>query len=261
MSKYTTEVRNICQAYNDLEEPEDYSDIDTVIDTALPKIFDFTFPIFDEAYRTTLEKKIVLHFYTREIGFETVSLWKLKLRTKLNEIMPFYNKLYQSELMAINPLWNVDFTTTLYEANAGTSQGTDTTTGSDNLVHSGTNSHTENFNQWDKYSDTPQGSIRNMNGNPATIETADDEYLTNARNISNNTSYSGSDGYTDTKSDTRTSNNSVNTSGTRNYTKTEQGYRGGKSRIELITQYRKALLNIDMMVINDLEPLFLHLWN
>ena len=53
-----------------------------------------------------------MHYYTREIGFETVGLWKLKLQTKLNEIMPYYNKLYETELLKYNPLYDVDMTTT-----------------------------------------------------------------------------------------------------------------------------------------------------
>ena len=49
-------------------------------------IFDFDFPIFDEDYKIPLEKKILRHYYLREIGFETLGVWKLKLNDKLNEI-------------------------------------------------------------------------------------------------------------------------------------------------------------------------------
>ena len=78
MSKYTTEVRFICETESGLTESVGYKDIDTVLDNSVDKIFDFDFPIFDENYRGVLERKILLHFYTREIGFETVGLWKLK---------------------------------------------------------------------------------------------------------------------------------------------------------------------------------------
>jgi len=110
MSKYTTEVRYICEHFSGLSESVGYNDVEQVIKNCLTKVFDFNFPIFDESYRTVLETKILRHYYTREIGLETVGLWKLKLNTKLNEIMPFYNQLYKSELIDFNPLYDVELT-------------------------------------------------------------------------------------------------------------------------------------------------------
>ena len=111
MSDYTTQVRYICENYCGLESSEGYDKVEEIIDNSIGKIFDFNFPIFDENYRCVLERKIIRHFYTREIGLETVGLWKLKLATKLNEIMPYYNQLYKSALYEYNPLYNVDYTT------------------------------------------------------------------------------------------------------------------------------------------------------
>ena len=110
MSKYTTEVRFICEEAAGLTSSVGYLGVNDVINTALPKVFNFDFPIFDETYRPILEKKILKHYYTREIGLETVGLWKLFLDTKLNEIMPYYNQLYKSELISFNPLYDVDLT-------------------------------------------------------------------------------------------------------------------------------------------------------
>lgn len=76
------------------------------------KIFDFPFPIFDEEYRPVLCQKILKNYYTREIGFETVQLWKLRMNQKLNLIMPYYNKLYITDRLEYNPLFDVDLTTT-----------------------------------------------------------------------------------------------------------------------------------------------------
>lgn len=111
MSKYTTEVRYICENAAGLDESKGFSDVDEIIENAIPSIFSFDFPIFDETYRNVICTKILRHYYTREIGFETVGLWKLKLQTKLNEIMPFYNQLYESELIKFNPLYDVDLET------------------------------------------------------------------------------------------------------------------------------------------------------
>ena len=112
MSKYTTKVRYICERAAGLSDSVGFNDVDTVISSALPKVFNFSYPIFDEEYRDVLETKILRHYYTREIGLETVGLWKLKLQTKLNEIMPFYNQLYKSELLKFNPLYDTDLKTT-----------------------------------------------------------------------------------------------------------------------------------------------------
>lgn len=208
MSKYTTELRFICETEAGKTESVGLSKVDEVISAALPHIFDFDFPIFDENYRVPLETKIIRHYYTREIGLETYGLWKLKLQTKLNEIMPYYNKLYQSELYTYNPLYDVDMTTTHVgqrtgentnidhrnseRRNSGTSKnvGDETTadtnrattsgersvenTGSETNTGRTKNSATRDYQRDDAYSDTPQGSlnnVRNLN------------YLTNARNI------------------------------------------------------------------------------
>ena len=116
MSKYTTEVRYICETYAGLTESEGYDSIDEIVEKAVPKIFrSADIPMFageTEAHRALLLKKILLHYYTREIGYETVGLWKLKLNQKLVEIMPYYNQLYESELLQFDPLKNVDVTKT-----------------------------------------------------------------------------------------------------------------------------------------------------
>lgn len=113
MSNYTTEIRWIVEqtAVNKGVDVKN-SSINKIIDSALPFVFDFSFPIFDQSYRDVLCTKILKHYYTREIGFETVALWKFKLDTKLNEIMPYYNKLYNTELIEFNPLVDVDYYTT-----------------------------------------------------------------------------------------------------------------------------------------------------
>lgn len=116
MSKYTTEVRYICESYAGLTESVGYDSIDEIVDKAYDKIFKTQqIPMFageTSEHRALLYKKILLHYYTREIGYESVGLWKLKLNQKMMEIMPYYNKLYESELLQFNPLENVNVTKT-----------------------------------------------------------------------------------------------------------------------------------------------------
>lgn len=112
MSKYTTEVRYICEDAAGYDESKGYSSVDQIISQAVPKVFNFDLALFDDAYRNVLFSKILKHYYTREIGFETVGLWRLKLETKMQEIMPYFNQLYRSELLKFNPLYDTDLSTT-----------------------------------------------------------------------------------------------------------------------------------------------------
>ena len=130
MSKYTTELRYICEVNAGETESTGYNDVQEVIDNSWDKIFSFDFPIFDENYREGLCKKIIKHYYTREIAEETYGLWKLRLDARMNEIMPYFNKLYESELIAISPLVN-------YRMNKS---GNGSKGGSDGIVDSGTES-------------------------------------------------------------------------------------------------------------------------
>lgn len=323
MSKYTTEVRYICETAAGLETSEGYLSVNQIIKAALPSVFDFEFPIFDETYRPLLETKILKHFYTREIGLETVGLWKLKLDTKLNEIMPFYNQLYKSELIEFNPMYDVDLTrdhklnktettiqkgtediTALKNGNISDNTNVDETTTQDTHNESTTNNTSEtNINnttgstseetasatktQYDKYSDTPQGSLTNVQN---------DTYLTNARMISDSDGRTGKTTVngTDESNGTTTSETTGNETGSnttevssntrkdiettdsenRNATQTAnkdvnsiddylehvKGKNGGVSYSTMLKEFRDTFLNIDMQIINELNELFLNLW-
>lgn len=152
MSRYTTELRYICESMYDNEQ-HPFGDVGVIVENARSKIFDFPYPIFDEGYRKALETKIINHYYTREIGMETYGAWKLKLMARMNEIMPYYNLIYKSTLFEFNPLYDVDYyksgnkqgvandttTSTNERKNESTSDGNVKTTGTNNdkTTHSG----------------------------------------------------------------------------------------------------------------------------
>ena len=128
MSKYTTEVRFICETYAGMTENKGVADVKSILTTSAPKVFDFDFPIFDEQYRLPLETKILRHYYTREISEETVGLWNLRLEDKMNLIMPYYNQLYESELLKFNPLYDVDLIRDHKRENEGETNSTENRT-------------------------------------------------------------------------------------------------------------------------------------
>ena len=112
MSKYTTEVRYICEEAAGLDASVGLNDVNNVVEAAYPKIFDSSLVFYNEETKTRLLPKILIHYYMREIGFETVGQWKLKLNQKMREILPYYNQLYASEALVYDPLKNVDNTHT-----------------------------------------------------------------------------------------------------------------------------------------------------
>lgn len=293
MAKYTTEVRTICEFFANQNSPVPSTSltVDSTISSAIPSIFSFNFPIFDESYRIPLETKILRHFYTREIGFETFGLWQIKLETKLNEIMPYYNQLYKSELLEFNPFYDVELGTTnnknLTQNEKRTENATDTfesetnskttteTTDSQNITDKTTgnenNSYDKNNTEKNAYSDTPQTQITNVDNYT---------YLTNYRNVSN----VGTD--TETKNNTvdytRTNTNDINTDVTGNittnstnmnnvdeqkglqstedYIEKVSGKRGTASYSQMLQEFRQTFLNIDMEVIESLDELFMQIW-
>lgn len=74
------------------------------------KIFDFNYPIFREDYRLGFEERFIEYFYTDKIGLETVALFKQRLKVKLNAIMPYYNKIFETQEMQQRILDNYDVT-------------------------------------------------------------------------------------------------------------------------------------------------------
>ena len=246
MSKYTTEVRFICETAVGLDDSVGYADVNEIITGAIPKIFNFDFPIFDENYRSVLERKILKHFYTREIGEETVGLWKLRLDTKLNEIMPYYNKLYMSELLEFNPLYTTDLTRKKDNEITGQNEGTVDSTNSN--TSNGTGTGTSSGTSKDKYSDTPQGALTNVENGT---------YLTNARITEDSASNSSTSSNTSSGSGNVTSENSSLT--TEDYLEHVVGYES-RSASKLLKEYRDTFLNIDMMILEELEILFMQLW-
>ena len=145
MAKYTTSVRSICEINSGLDESKGQASVNDIIANSRDKIFDFPYPIYDEDYRAVLESKILKHYYTREICAETVGRWKLFLDARMNEIMPYYNKLYESELLKFNPLYDVDYTRTSNRvgnqtgAESGTSGNTSIDTMTGNIADTASN--------------------------------------------------------------------------------------------------------------------------
>lgn len=183
-----------------------------------------TYPIFSEAHREVLNNKIIRHYYTREIGMESSSLFVYRLETKMLEIMPAYNELYQSKLIEIDPLSTINIDTLT------TSTGKQT---SDVEAQSVTSSENESVGE-SVSSDFPQNVI-SPEGNYATVGSKS-ESNANVEGRANESSL------TENVSEDESVNN-------------VKGMQGDPNA--LLRSFRANIINIDLQIIMECEDLFM----
>lgn len=178
MSKYTTELRFIVQNTS-LDEVEgwfkDYelSDYLTAQEIA----------IIEERGTWTkdkLAKLIVQHYWIREIGLETVELFKHQAKVAMAEIMEGKAPLIYSASLQYDPLVNVDFTETYTEntsqdGNAdGLNVNSDTPQGqiSKSTILAGNYATSTGASEGTSHSEGTQTYTRKQKGNSGALTTA-----------------------------------------------------------------------------------------
>ena len=279
MSNYTTELRYIIETLSG-----NTGTIEEMISKAKDQIFDDYWSTYDVDYKATLEQKILRHYYTREIGLETCGLWKLKLNTTLAEIIPKYNEMYKMyESIKDKLISNIDLTET--------NSGTDNTTSNTNATGSTTqnsNSNNESTSKndgsssssstnnasgngtsdaWTTANDTPQGALTGLEDNRYLSSATHNKGATTQES---NTTATSSGTQSTTSKDTSkatTTNSATSTNATDTTARTTSEYMkhitGNNGSINYIDQYNKLLngyMNIDKMIIDELEPLFMGLY-
>lgn len=199
--------------------------------------------------KKAFEKKVLDHFWMRQIGAETVGRFLHYFRRTVREIMPYYIQRYQSvDLMKdpeIRPLDNYNMIeeyegeqTNMAESNASGTNGTD-----NNLTRK------ESGHSAGAESDTPQGAL-DMSINGSTLALA---YASKTEQ-----GLTGSDVTEDSFStETHASNGKSTGEGTDKHKLTRRGNIGVTTYSDLLEGYRKTFLNIDMEIINELESCFL----
>lgn len=183
------------------------------------------YPIFDENYRNVLNKKIVDHYYFREIGAETPGQFNFYLKRLMNEIMPYYNQLYKSKLIEFNPLQTKNVIQSMNSSThaSGFSDGTSA-------------SQTSGLNV---ESDTPQSLVA-------------------TEDIANTTIYASSGGKQ--KGDAKSTSRDETQSNAYGNTFTNMSGFDGTTPMELIQKYRDIMIDVDMMIIKDLNELFMNIY-
>lgn len=228
MASYTIELRKVCDYYTrEVVEGwfkdyniEDYLTLEQIQTITEKGIWN----------KDKLARKIVDHYYMREIGFETPDLFAHYVKMKMQEIMEDYLPVIYSNSIEFDPLVNVDYKEQLTREIEGTSE-----------IEGSSNSESKSSGMG-IVNNTPQTNITKQN-----LESG---------------IYASSVSQTDTEvNDETTTSNSGTSNQTENYTKTIKGNSGISATAQaLIKQYRDIIRAVDREIIENLNDLFMGLY-
>lgn len=250
MSRYTTQLRTI------IESPSQYqTGLSTrdKIEIGRKTLFDFEYPIFDETYRKVFETHFIRNFYMREIGTETEGLFKFNLETWLLINMPYFNKLFESELLDYDPLTNSKMETTHTKTTDKDRADTRNTTG--NTTNDGTRNDSataESFNR-ELESDTPDNRLA--------ITTAEGEgvieYASKIEEDKANSTSTGNSTTSETQNSTidDTVNSEINE--TEDFIMNRLGKIGVQTYAKMLQEHRSAFLRIEKQIFDEMQELFM----
>ena len=242
MANYTLEIRQL-------------------IDNPLIGLFTFDYDFYSDnpKDKEEFEKLFTQWYYFREIGFETPERFKLKLQAKLNVIMPYYRQLALTEWDKVRTVEQMMTSKNLKE----------TSTHEQSITGNNESSSNGQSNQSGKGSSTQHQSTTNtQNGKSSNLSdgvsqaSLENGYLTSTSSVD--------DKGNQTLSGSTTDNTEVksiqNTSGTNNQVLTESttftsiGDIGIQTPAYAITEWRKILININQMIIEECNDLFMKLY-
>lgn len=220
MSRYTVELRDIVENTSREEVEAFFTDY---------KLEDYLTPqeiaVIEERgtwSKERLAQKIVDHYYMREIGLETVGLFKLKAKVAMQEIMEEKLPLIYSAAIKYDPLVNVDYTEEIDSSSSSNQTGKSKGTASGLNVNS----------------DTPQGQI--------------------SKTSILNGSYASSTGANESES---VSEDISNANGSQSSVKHVKGNSGISATAQkMVQQYRENIIMIDRDIIKDLASLFMGIY-
>jgi len=81
-------------------------EIRTLIENTNFELFDFDYQVDDLSFKADIEQKILDFYFDYEIGFETPDMFKRKFKARFLRAVSYYNQLYNTTLLAYNPLIN-----------------------------------------------------------------------------------------------------------------------------------------------------------
>lgn len=191
--------------------------------------FEYDFYIDNENIKRKFEEKFIDEYFFNEIGTETVFRFQHRLKTRLNKIMPYYKQLYQTELRSneIDFMLNKDLVETFERSIDSDTSSLNDVTVNDKNINDNLESNIENGNA---SIELETGSITNVSKST----------LTNENKTSSNTD--------------------INTNMKETTNLISRGNIGITSSAELLEKWRKVLINIDEMIINECSDLFMMIY-
>ena len=232
MAKYTIELRKVCDIYK-REEVEKWFKSYNLEDFLTPEQIE----IISNANiwnKDKLAKKIVDHYFMREIGFETPALFSHYAKVTMQELMEEKLPLIYSSSIKYDPLINVDYTETFEREQEGTASNN-----GESNSNSNSNSESLNINN-----STPQTRITKQD-----LETG--AYANNVAQSENNSNIN----------DKTTTKNDGSSKSNESYKKQVKGNSGVSATAQkMIEQYRQNIIAIDRDIIQELNILFMGLY-
>lgn len=269
MSKYTISLKNYCENRYDIESGEPLSEAtpETVIAWAAPKIFNFTFPVFDEDYRDDIETLIIRHFYFREIGFETFPMFQMKLHDRMLQVMPSINDMFTATLIDGNRIF--DFSDggekrsyeeeTSGESSKETSgdyEKSDTTADKQEIEIENNNKRGEN--------DTPQNAIPQGWGNNTYLTKYEYQDNTQTRRVTN--IQADAEGKINNGAifhwdhGENSGSESGSTSGAKEFLETVYKIGDSHKNYEFLLEMENRFVSIETVLLESLDSLFMQIW-
>lgn len=213
----------------DKEDTDDNVKIRNLAKQARTTIFNFDYPLTENITKEDFEINILNHYTTRRIGFETVTAFKIALCSKLNEIMPLYNKMFDAM-----ENWDI-----FSSGEITTRTGQDEKTGknvTENTLENSSQTTGQNISDR-RNSELPQNEIENVK---------DGTYLTNYSYDTDNS----------TSQDTSTSsgNSESNTNDKNVYSETIT--RTPQDKISIMKEMQENIKSIYTLIYKELDVLF-----
>ena len=254
----------------------------TLIETYHTDIFDFDYAFYSDNVneKKAFEELFINHFYYHEIGCETYSRWHHLLKAKLQLIMPYYEQLYQTEWKRVGKdmMNSKDLTETTIHTLTSNQLGTQAQQGSSESSSQSNGSGVETSESNAKSSGSGESSNHSTdlesaleNGVPQVhLET---DLTRKAQSDSTSTTSTNATTQSDlnatSSSQASSSNHATNESSLTNQQQNQleekttfnsKGDIGIQTPAYAIKEWRKVIINLNQMIIEDLSSLFIQIY-
>ena len=227
MAQTTIELRHLLQT--------------TSMDGKPFELFDFDYQIDDLQWKAELERAVIDYFYFYEIGQETPDRFKHVFKRRWLQMIGYYNKLHNIDLIEFDPLITYKMTES-YSGQAIAKQIAKMEQASSNYQDMNKNVKGDN-SETVKKSDYPQQVIGSGYQTDETQSTA---------------SAASTDRTTASTTDNQKADNTIDDTKNDTYTKTTEGFTGrGYNSVSVLRDYMDSIIRLTGQVIDEMKPCFM----